>query len=47
MIRNGVIIFFYVDDIIIAYLRGMDAKAQRVIKSLQEKYILTGGDDLQ
>jgi hypothetical protein len=47
MIRNGVIIFFYVDDIIIAYLRGMDAEAQRVIKSLQEKYILTGGDDLQ
>jgi hypothetical protein len=47
MIKDRVIIFFYVDDIILAYHKSKEDDAHRIVKSLKEKYILTGGDDLQ
>ena len=47
MIKNGIIIFFYVDDIIVAYKRDSETAAQRVVEQLKEKYTLTGGKDLQ
>lgn len=47
MIKNGVIIFFYVDDIILAYPRNKTLTASKIVGSLRGKYTLTGGDDLQ
>ena len=47
MIKNGVIIFFYVDDIIIAYYPKQREEATRAIQLIKEKYLCTGGDDLQ
>jgi hypothetical protein len=47
MIKDGVIIFFYVDDIIIAYHSKQQQEAMKAIKLIQEKYLCTGGDDLQ
>jgi hypothetical protein len=47
LIKYGVIIFFYVDDIILAYHKDKGQEAQNAIKQLQEKYLFTGGNDLQ
>jgi hypothetical protein len=47
MIKNGVIIFFYVDDIILAYHKSKENEAHKIVGSLKQKYTLTGGDDLQ
>jgi hypothetical protein len=47
MIRRGVIIFFYVDDIIIAYHKTQEQEANEAIKLIQDRYLCTGGDDLQ
>jgi hypothetical protein len=47
LIRDGVIVFFYVDDIILAYHKNKSQEAQQAIKSLQDKYTLTEGNDLQ
>jgi hypothetical protein len=45
-IKNGIIVFFYVDDIVVAYRRRDRERADQVIKGLKNKYQLTGGDDL-
>src|ERR1700733_10932347 len=42
-IREGVIIFFYVDDIMVAYGRSNEAAAQEAIKQLKAGYDLIGG----
>jgi hypothetical protein len=47
LINNVVLIFSYVDDIIVAYRRGQEDRAQELITSLRSKYRLTGGDDVQ
>ncbi|KAK1920498.1 hypothetical protein P3342_002798 [Pyrenophora teres f. teres] len=47
LIKDGIIIFFYVDDIILAYHKDMENQAQQAIKRLQDKYLFTGGNDLQ
>jgi hypothetical protein len=47
MIRDGIIIFFYVDDIILAYAQSKEEEAQQAIKQLQQRYTITGGHDLQ
>jgi hypothetical protein len=47
LIKDGVIIFFYVDDIILAYHKDKVQEAQNAIKQLQDKYLFTGGNDLQ
>ncbi|EFQ89102.1 hypothetical protein PTT_14762, partial [Pyrenophora teres f. teres 0-1] len=46
LIKDGIIIFFYVDDIILAYHKDMEYQAQQAIKRLQDKYLFTGGNDL-
>jgi hypothetical protein len=45
--RNGVIIFFYVDDIVLAFRGAQRAEALKTIIQLQNRYRLTGGEDLQ
>ena len=47
VIKDGVIIFFYVDDIIIAYHKTKEAAATEAVNLLQQKYTMTGGNDLQ
>jgi hypothetical protein len=47
LINNGVIVFFYVDDIVIAYRKEDEPAAQQYIESLKKCYNLTGGDDIQ
>ncbi|KAI1515859.1 polyprotein [Pyrenophora tritici-repentis] len=47
LIKGGIIIFFYVDDIILAYHKDIEQSAQQAIARLQEKYLFTGGNDLQ
>jgi hypothetical protein len=46
-IKGGIIIFFYVDDIVIAFRKHQEAEARSLIEKLQSKYRLTGGDNLQ
>ncbi|XDG02528.1 hypothetical protein ABKA04_002143 [Annulohypoxylon sp. FPYF3050] len=45
--RNGVLVFFYVDDIVLAYSSGKEAIAKELIEKIKKKYHLTGGGDLQ
>ena len=46
-IRTGVIVFFYVDDIVIAYRKGKEAEARQATEALKKKYSLQGGGNLQ
>jgi len=47
MIKDGIIIFFYVDDLIIAYSKDQKHAADAVMKQISSKFTLTGGKDLQ
>jgi hypothetical protein len=47
LIKDGIIIFFYVDDIILAYSKQMETEVQQAVQRLRDKYSITGGDDLQ
>ena len=47
MIKNGIMVFFYVDDIIFAYRKENEEDAAAAITELQKNYALTGGKDLQ
>jgi hypothetical protein len=47
LIKDNIIIFFYVDDIILAYQKDQEQKAKGLIEELQSKYSMTGGKDLQ
>ncbi|XP_044715969.1 reverse transcriptase (RNA-dependent DNA polymerase) domain-containing protein [Hirsutella rhossiliensis] len=44
---NGIIVFFYVDDIVFAYQRKNESRAQALEAQMREKYQLTGGNSLQ
>ena len=46
-IQGGIILFFYVDDIVIAFRKHQEAEARSLIEKLQSKYKLTGGENLQ
>jgi hypothetical protein len=46
-IKDGVLIFFYVDDVIVAYADKKRAQADELVRNLKNIYTLTGGDDLQ
>lgn len=47
MIKDGIIIFYYVDDIILAYRKDQSKKGQEAMDQLKQRYSITGGDDLQ
>ena len=47
MIRDGCLVFFYVDDIVIAYPKAQQRQATATSNGLRAKYDLTGGNDLQ
>jgi hypothetical protein len=46
-IRNGIIFFFYIDDIAMAYRKAQESEIQALIQSLKQRYDLTGGHELQ
>jgi hypothetical protein len=46
-LRDGVIIFVYVDDIVVAYRKKNEENARRAISAIKAKYSLQGGEDLQ
>jgi hypothetical protein len=47
MIRKQVIVFFYVDDIVIAYPKKRQSEMHQAVAGLKAKYDLTGGHDLR
>ena len=47
MIKDGIIIFFYVDDIVMAYHKESRSQTEEVVALLQKKFTFTGGKDLQ
>ena len=47
MIKDRILLFFYVDDIIVAYYKKNLAAATKAINMLKEKYTITRGDNLQ
>ncbi|QGA13501.1 hypothetical protein EYB26_001151 [Talaromyces marneffei] len=46
MLRSGIILFFYVDDIVLAYKKEREAEANEIMARLRKKYNITGGEDL-
>lgn len=47
MTKGGIIIFYYVDDIVLAYRKERESEIQSTMKELQKQYKLTGGKSLQ
>ena len=47
MIKNRIIIFFYVDDIVMAYYKQSKLHAEAVAALLQKKFTFTSSKDLQ
>ena len=47
MAMEGILIFFYVDDIVLASPKGKTARAKEIMKELNKTFKLTGGGDLQ
>ena len=45
--KNGIIMFFYVDDIVFAYKKHQKDIVLGLINQLQTKYTLQGGENLQ
>ena len=46
IVKDSIIIFFYVDDIIIAYNKKKTKEVEKVTNLLREKYTITRGVDL-
>ncbi|KAE8548982.1 hypothetical protein EYB25_009365 [Talaromyces marneffei] len=46
MLRSGIILFFYIDDIVLAYKKEREAEANEIMARLRKKYNITGGEDL-
>jgi hypothetical protein len=47
LIYDGILIFFYVDDIVLAYRKSQESKAQDLMNQLKRHYNISGGEDLQ
>ena len=45
--KNGILVFFYVDDIVLAYRKAQESLANELISALKKRYELTGGNELQ
>jgi vancomycin permeability regulator SanA len=47
IIKDRILLLFYVDNIIVAYYKNKLNAATRVVNMLKEKYTITRGDNLQ
>jgi transposase InsO family protein len=45
--KDGILLFFYVDDIVSAFEKSKKDQADYLIKQLKDKYYMTGGEALQ
>ena len=45
--KDGVLVFFYVDNIVIAFEKGKRQQVDTLIRSLKSRYKMIGGGDLQ
>jgi hypothetical protein len=45
--KNGIIMFFYVDDIVFSYRKHQEDIVLGLVGQLQQNYTLTGGEPLQ
>jgi len=45
--HNGILIFFYVDDIVVAYKKDREPLVQKLLQKLKQQYNLEGGNELQ
>jgi hypothetical protein len=45
--KNGIIMFFYVDDIVFSYRKHQEDTVRGLVGQLQQRYTLTGGEPLQ
>ena len=44
IIKNKVLVFFYVDNIVFTFQRGKEKIIKKVMKGLKSKYELIGGE---
>ncbi|KAE8551356.1 hypothetical protein EYB25_005241 [Talaromyces marneffei] len=47
MLKSGIMLFFYVDDIVLAYKKSRQLEADSVLNQLRAKYNISGGEDLE
>jgi hypothetical protein len=47
MLKNGLIIFYYVNDIVFVYYRTRELEARKTVKDLEERIELTGREELK
>jgi hypothetical protein len=47
LMHNGILIFFYVDDIVVAYKKDREPLVQKMIQKLKQQFNLDGGSELQ
>jgi hypothetical protein len=47
IIKDGILLFFYVDNIIVAYHKNKLNAATEAVNMLKENYTITRGDNLQ
>jgi hypothetical protein len=45
--KNGILVFFYVDNIVFTYCKNCKREANELIQQLDSQYKLSGGGDLQ
>jgi hypothetical protein len=46
MIKSGILIFFYVDDIVLAYKKDKEKEARSLMNNLKKEYTIIGGEEL-
>jgi hypothetical protein len=47
IIKDRILLFFYVDDIIVVYYKNKLNAATKAVNMLKERYTITRGDNLQ
>jgi hypothetical protein len=45
--KDGILLFFYVDDIVLAYQKGKKSQVKVLIQAIKNRYTLSRGDNLQ
>ena len=44
---DGILIFFYVNDIVLVYQKSQESKVKKLLTKLKGHYNISGGEDLQ
>jgi hypothetical protein len=46
IIKSGILIFFYIDDIILTYKKDKEKEARSLMNKLKTEYTITRGEEL-